>query len=455
MNQNVTHQNKVLVVAYLFPPIGGIGVQRPLKMVKYLRDFGWEPFVLTVDPVYHATYDESLLQEIPEDVTVERVPQTDPTVFLAGNKSVTSTPAQNQTATDLTASPGAVSRMKQGALQAARSMAKHIKDMIFVPDDQVLWYLRARRRAVEMVRKHDIDVIYTTSGPHSDLLVGRYVKQKTGVPWIAEFRDPWTQNIHFSATGMRKKIEERMEERVMRDADVIVTVTDSFARDFKTKYPWLDRIKVIHNGFDPDDYQGIEPVPHDGKFTLVYTGILYGKRHPRYFLQALHQLIEEGKIPRDKVRVKFAGVFDYPGQSENIDFVKRHGLDDVVDVLGYLPHKKALAHLKGADVQLLIGDTAPRSGAYIPGKLFEYMALEKPILALSLPGESTRIVDEFKLGISVDPVDISAIQDAIYRLYQDWQKGETGAQKSRSDGLHIYRRDEQARMLAEIMSNLL
>lgn len=445
---------KVLVVAYLFPPIGGIGVQRSLKMVKYLRQFGWEPYVLTVDPVYHATYDPSLMQQVPAGVVIERVPQSDPSVFLRmrqakGAQNATSTSGENHTAA------GVSQRIKGAVLSAVKTSVKTLKDLVMIPDDQALWYLRAREKAVEMVRRHQIDLIYTTSGPHSDLLVGRYVKRKTGIPWIAEFRDPWTQNMHFNARGWRKRIEEKMERSVMLEADRVVTVTDSFARNFQKKYPEMTPPAVIYNGFDPEDYQDIRPSGNEGKFTLAYTGILYQKRHPRHFLKAVHELIAEGKMERDQIRLTFAGVFDYPGYSENSDYVRQLGLDDVVDVRGYLPHHEALSLLKGADVQLLIGDTAPESGDYIPGKLFEYMALGKPIFALMMPGASTRIIDQYQLGKWVEPADHEAIKDTLYRMYLNWKESRSALpQVGKKRDLHKYQRDYQAGQLAEIMGNL-
>ncbi len=447
---------KVLVVAYLFPPIGGIGVQRSLKMVKYLRQFGWEPCVLTVDPVYHATYDPSLMQQVPDGVVIERVPQSDPSVLLRSRgakgeqNDATASSRENQIF-----AAGVSQRLKGTVMSAFKTSVKTLKDLVMIPDDQALWYLRARKKAVEMVRRHQIEVIYTTSGPHSDLLVGRYVKRKTGIPWIAEFRDPWTQNMHFNARGLRKQIEEKMEHSVMLEADRVVTVTDSFARNFQKKHPEMTPPVVIPNGFDPEDYQNIRTSGDEGKFTLAYTGILYQKRHPRHFLKAVYELIAEGKIERNQIRLTFAGVFDYPGYTENIDFVKQLGLDDIVGVLGYLPHHEALSLLKGADVQLLIGDTAPESGDYIPGKLFEYMALGKPVFALMMPGESTRIIDEYQLGKWVEPADHEAIKDTLYRMYLNWK--ESGSALSPAGGkldLQKFQRDYQAGQLAQIMGNL-
>ncbi|MCK9910637.1 glycosyltransferase, partial [Microbacteriaceae bacterium K1510] len=253
-----------------------------------------------------------------------------------------------------------------------------------------------------------------TSGPVTNHLIAYQLAAQFGCKWVADFRDPWTQNMHQSGIPWRERLEERMEARVMAKADAITTVTATFAANFRKKHgSRIKRLELIYNGFDRADFANLTPAhTAPGKFHAVYAGILYQKRNPRLLLTAIRELIDEGKVNRSDLMLSFAGVFDYPGYSENRDCVQALGLQDIVRVLGNLPHKEALGMMKGADAQLLIGDVASDAGAYIPGKLYEYMGIGKPILALNKAGEATEIIEQFHLGQVADPEDKEAMKKA-------------------------------------------
>ncbi len=333
------------------------------------------------------------------------------------------------------------------------------------------------------MEQHDIDVIFSTSGPHTNHLVARYLKRKTAKTWIADFRDPWTQNMHHTKATVRSWIEDKLERSVIRESDCLLTVTHAFATNFKKKYTQeIQKIEVIHNGYDQEDYKFLEEQTHisaspehhtSDKFTLIYTGIFYKERNPRLLLRAVQELIQENKIPKERIHLQFAGVFDYPGNNENQNSVKELQLENAVEIMGHLPHKQALQAMKAANVLLLVGDTHPDSGNYIPGKLYEYMAIGHPILALSLPGESTNIIEQYKLGEIVDPSSVEQIKAALLKLYHQWEVVQTDpTNATNTDATHnhdtndkpiasppsaavlIYERKEQARMLAELMDEL-
>jgi glycosyltransferase involved in cell wall biosynthesis len=436
---------KILIIAYLFPPIGGGGVQRALKMAKYLNEFGWEPHVLTVEPDYHVSLDHSLLEQLPPSVVVHRCKQFSVGVPPAATAAIADERRDER--------PSRVSSIKKKLFP----FLKKLKQYVLIPDDQMLWFPFAVKKGMEIMQEHQIDVIFSTSGPYTNHLVGLYLKRKTGKPWLPDFRDPWTQNMHRTGIAWREWIEERLERMVLRESDVLLTVTHSFANNFKRKFSEeIQRLEVIHNGFDPADYKQLAGVEgNKDTCTFIYTGIFYKERNPRLFLRAVKELMEEGNLDPLHVRLKFAGVFDYPGYSENQDCVDQLGLGQVVEVLGHLPHQEALQALKKADILLLIGDTAPDSGDYIPGKLFEYMAIGHPILALSLPGESTAIIDKYQLGKVVDPSSLEETKRGVLALYQQWieQKEQVNTIKERPSTL-IYERGEQARMLAELMDRV-
>lgn len=572
-------RKSVLLVAYYFPPIGGGGVQRAFKMAKYLGEFDWDVHVLTVDPIHHVSLDPTLLEQLPPEVHIHRTQEirlwnrrpkkavevANPAAANAAANAAADADADSAKA-EANAEANANAAVKTEAHLNANAHAKpitppkasilskikksiisrlkKIKNTIMTPDDQILWVPYARRKGLEIIREHQIDVIFSTSGPHSAHLVGNYLKRKTGLPWIANFQDPWTQNNHRPNARWRRWIEDHMEARVMRESDCVVTVTHSFAKNFVDKYPnEIEHIEVIHNGFDRADYEhivrranwnvdgvssgsevdagaGRDGVRDDvqdnvqgndrrahrdsAKWVLVYTGILYEKRNPRLLLKAIAELIEEGLIPRERIVLRFAGVFDYPGNDDNISCVYELGLQDIVEVLGHLPHRQSLQTLADADTLMLINDTHPGSGDYIPGKLFEYMAIGHPILALSLTGESTRIIEDHQLGEIADPTDLADIKRAVLKLYDKWldsrsheaspellyavssdsdenssggpnvdetvngtsidgktsavsaseaQERQDAAEPPRTSSL-IYERKEQARMLADLMNEL-
>lgn len=434
---------KVLIIAYLFPPIGGGGVQRALKMAKYLGDHGCDVSVLTVENPRHVLLDSSLLAEVPKSVAIYRA--KDLGLPSLGSRDTSITSNSNNSSKPVTVS------ILQKMLQRLKPMLRSIKEALLIPDDQITWYKQAVKLGEQIILSKNIDVVFSTSGPYTNHLVGKTLKQKTGIFWIADFRDPWTQNMHRPKLKWRLKKEAKMERSVIETADILMTVTRSFADNFHKKYrEAIKRLEVIHNGFDQEDYAQLKPVKlHPEKWTFIYTGIFYQERNPRLFLESLAELITEGKLDGNQISIQFAGVFDYPGYFENINCVKSLRLEDIVHLWGNLAHKDALALLAGANQLLLIGDVSPDSGAYIPGKLFEYMAVKKPIFALSVAGESAKIIKEQGIGTVMSPSDKEEIKRALLQAYLAWSRGEELIVEAANTVL--YQRNEQARLLAKII----
>lgn len=444
--------HNVLIICYGFPPIGGGGVPRPLKMAKYLGEFGWKVHVLTVDPAYHATLDPTLLAQLPPEVAIYRAKEI-PLLPKRGGAAASSSSSAGGASTPRPSLNGAVKKQIINVLKA-------VKPYLLIPDDQILWMPNALKLGREIMRREKIDVIFSTSGPATNHLVARKLASEFGCKWVADFRDPWTQNMHTSGIPWRERWEERMEAGVMTEADAITTVTATFAENFRKKYKdRIKRLELIYNGFDQADFEGLTPIHTvPGKFHAVYAGILYQKRNPRLLLQAIRELIDAGDVKQDDLMLSFAGVFDYPGYSENRDCVEALGLENIVRVMGNLPHKEALGLMKGADALLLIGDVAADAGAYIPGKLYEYMGIGKPILALNKAGEATEIIENFRLGQVADPEDKEAVKQAYLQLYREWKaQGGTNASGRSEDfaeRVKPYERREQAKQLARLMDQL-
>jgi glycosyltransferase involved in cell wall biosynthesis len=462
-------RKKVLIVAYLFPPIGGIGVQRPLKFVRYLHELGWHPTVLTTEATYSATMDPSLLQEVPQDVEVVRV--KDPIASLMGKliapKTFAATSSPSASGADRKAkgesnsgNGGAENAPQSGLKSRIKDVLKKVKAALFIPDENILWALRAGWQGRKLVKQHNIEYLYTTSGPHSTQIAGWLIRRLTGVKWVADFRDPWIDNLHYEHAGARKAFERSLERRVFRDASAVITVTDGFKALFDRTYPeYGHKVHVIRNGVDPSDFpkvvdanearNQVEPAP----FTMFYAGILYPKRSPASFLVALDEVIRNGRIAASDIRVEFAGVFDYPGHSENRDLVDKLQLWPVVDVLGYMSRSKVLERMQTVDALLLIGENVPESKMYVPGKLYEYLFAKKPILAIMEEGEAARLIRESNAGVVLGSSDIASIGDAIVEMVNAHKRGEA-AFTPNPDEIWRYTRQSQAEQLSTLFDSL-
>jgi glycosyltransferase involved in cell wall biosynthesis len=378
---------KVLVVAYYFPPFGGGGVQRTAKFVKYLPEFGWCPVVLTVDERCVGLRDRSLEEEVAPHIPVYR---TSALLFP----------------------PRFPWRLRN-----------FIGRWLLLVDQQVGWLPFAVRHGLEIIRREGVEAIYTTSAPYTAHLIGLQLNKRAGLPWVADFRDPWVGN--FSSrfpTPLHERIARWLERRVVGAADRLTVVSEPMRQALLTRYSHLgsDEVQVLTNGYDPTDFEGVEPFGQDDdRLVILYSGSFYGERQtPFCFLRAIQRALDKGQIPRHKIRVLFVGSMNSAFQGQ----VKESHLSDVVTIPGYVTHRQSVGYLLGADVLLLIIGSGPGSEAVFTGKIFEYLAAGKPILALVPPGVAADLVREAQVGVVVEPEDAQAIADQIAILYQQWRR---------------------------------
>lgn len=388
---------RVLIIAHSFPPASGPGVQRTSKFVKYLRSFGWEPVVLTRDDKGLVLKDESLFKDIPEGVRVIRLKAWDFT-SLKGIMSL----------------PG-----------------KFISRKLMIPDSERLWQTFGNKKAAEVVKKEDIDLVYTTSLPYSSHLMGLYLKKIfPGLPWVADFRDEWTNNPYIldnPYNPVRMSIEKGMEKEVLKTADCLIANTPVMHRNFINNNPSLDlaeKFYTISNGYDPDDFNSLQAVhPDNERFTITYTGSLYGRRKPDIFLEALGQLAGEGGIERDKIHVKLIGNYKVQ-QLEQL--LEKHGVKDLVQILPYMKHDECVRNMMASDCLLLIEGAGPGAEAFYTGKVFEYLTTNKPILAV-IPekGAAAQVIKDTHTGLISDCTDVKGTKENIQKLYKCWLSGNT------------------------------
>lgn len=413
---------KVLIVAHSFPPIGGSGVQRSVKFVKHLRKFGYEPVVLTRKMDKVKVRDETLMKDIPEGVKVIRTKSYEP-FELSGLMTI----------------PGKV------------------VGRLMIPDSARIWAEKSKLVAVDIMKKEKIEYIYTTSAPYSSHLLGLYVKKKLpNVKWVVDFRDEWTNNpytLDNPHNKIRTNIEKKMESNVLRYADALIANTPVMRDNFiKTHDLKKDNFFVIPNGYDEEDFSGYEKkAVHNDKFTMVYTGALYGRRKPDTFFLALQQLIEEKKIDGDRVLVKLIGNYYREKLQKQIDSFHLTGK---IEIVGYVPHDVCIEEQMKSDVLVLIEGTGRGAEAFYTGKIFEYMNTGKPVLAL-LPekGVAADLVRESNIGIVAHTDNVEQIKKNILLYYKEWEK-DTLAFAPNREVIEKYERKKLTGKLAEIFDLL-
>ncbi|HHM24344.1 MAG TPA: glycosyl transferase family 1 [Bacteroidetes bacterium] len=421
-------QRKVLVVTYYFPPSGGAGVQRPLKFVRYLREFGWEPVVLTARDADYPAFDESLLQEVPAGVKVYRSRILEPYRLYRRF-----TGRRMDEATDI----ATLTRDEAAARNFKERLAEFVRAAFFVPDARIAWLFFAVPLGLKILRAEKIDAIFSTAPPYTTNLIGLFLHRFSGVPWVADFRDSWIGWL--SAPQWRPRLaralELWMEESVLRYSSRVLAVSHGVKEDLLSRHPHLrdDRWIVLPNGYDRQDFQGVQPKPLDRRITITYTGSLYGNRNPEFLLQALERLLERDKRLGKKLLIRFVGRVGEP-------ILRRIGQSparDLIEHIPYVPHRESLSYLLASDYALLIIDDAPVNRGILTGKLFEYIGSGIPILALAPEGDAAELIRKYRLGYVVPPKDANKIEEVlteILRRGRPCQSGVSGvlAEQARS-----------------------
>jgi glycosyltransferase involved in cell wall biosynthesis len=446
---------KVLVVAFIFPPLARAGVHRTVRFVRYLAPLGWDMTVLTANESYYpfnSPVDRELLKKIPAAVKVESTK-----IFHGFNKLLElknrgkqqaargkgqaksnsskhgEEPASSEQAiisNEQRVTPTGAAGNRRPAMnnmQRATSLWQRSKDLITdlmtIPDKDVNWLPPALRAALKLHRRERFDVIYSTAPPFTGHLIAYLVKKFTGLPWIADFRDPWARapwKADLMEGTVRGRAAEVLEAKFVHAAERVILNTEWACRDFKEFYgaAIAQKFVVIPNGFDPEDFAGVQfSSPQNSKLVITHTGSLYRKRDPGHFFDALGGLLVSGRIEPDEIELRFVGGIApelYPS------FQYAEALQRVLQVIPPVPHREALAFQAASDVLLIL---QPGTSVSIPGKIFEYIAMRKKILALTPSGATADVVRQHDLGLVADPEDSNAIQQALLQLIGEFRQG--------------------------------
>ena len=423
---------KVLIITYYWPPAGGPGVQRWVKFVKYLRDFGIEPIIYTPENPTYPILDPHIAADIPEDLTLLKTKIFEP-YALASLFSKEKTQK---------ISAGIIPTKKPSLLD---KLLLWIRGNLFIPDARVLWVRPSVKYLSEYLTEHPIDTIITTAPPHSLHLIGLRLKEKfPSLRWIADFRDPWTTIGYHSQLRLTKRSVRKhlvMERTVLQTADTLIVTSPSTQREFqaKTSRP----IEVITNGYD-DDFPTQTPSlsPY---FLLSHIGSLLSERNPEPLWQVLSEMTKEQPDFRRDLRLCLAGKVS----DEVLTSLQKCQLTDYLDLKGYISHTEAIALQRQSQLLLLLEINHPKTEGIIPGKLFEYMASQRPILALGYKQWDVKdIIAQTQTGITLSLTDTQAIREALthyYTLYKSQQL------HTHPTSLETYYRKNLTKRLSEVI----
>jgi len=415
---------EVLVVSYFFPPLGGAGIQRTLKFVKYLPQFGWLPSVLTQKNGHHYAYDYEQLKLIPKSVKVIRATSLEAVKLRLAirrwlKKIITLTGKFSQDRS--IPNDQEVSTSKE--IYPLNLLRRFIEQWIFIPDGKIRWFPTAIYTGLKLMKNRGIEVIYSTSYPYTCHLVGYLLTKISKKPWVADFRDPWADNIFMTKnfSPMRKRIDKWLESKVIKEADTVILNTEPTGDQFIKKYPFEDskKFKVIPNGYDEEDFREVKKVKtrNPEKFAIVFTGALSQLSSPGQFFQALSQISRDRPDITPDFQVFFVGWMD-PIYRKQINELKIEGL---IEVLNYVPRKRCLEIMTEASILLLPLSKAAEDKGIFPGKIFDYLNAGKPILALLPEGIAAELIRQTESGIVVDPENKEAIVDAILAFYTKYK----------------------------------
>ncbi|HET6510679.1 MAG TPA: hypothetical protein VFH43_00695 [Candidatus Kapabacteria bacterium] len=440
----------LLFVTYYFPPAGGPGVQRVLKFIKYLGDFGWTPVMLVPENPEYQARDESLAKDLPKDLIIHRAP-----IFEPYDLYRKFTGKQKGVSLDVN-----VIKEEGARLSKTERLAEMIRATFFIPDARIGWYWRAVQHGSEILTKYPIKAIYSSSPPYTPALIARRLSKLSGLPWIAGFRDPWT-GFHNTPNRwfLPKMIDRSLEHGVFKDARLVDVAWNGITHDALSKYPDLDPKKFIHipNGFDSDDYpvKSIEAraeQPRNEKFTITYSGSLYGPRNPASFLKAIEQLIERKQLDTSKVKLRFVGRFG----AEIHAMLDKPTVASMVEKIEYVPHAKAVELLLDSDALLLVVDDVPSVAQIVPGKVYEYLGSMRPLIAIAPPGGAIGdLLRETHGGEAVAQSDIDGQARIIKTLYDSWlEPGQPKLYEMKPEVISRYERREATRSLAQLLDQV-
>jgi glycosyltransferase involved in cell wall biosynthesis len=423
-----------LLISYLFPPVGGIGVQRALSLAKYLPECGFEVHVLKATNAGGPVYDPDLVRQIPSSVRVHEAFTPEIPFAIRQKLWARLSGGSNQ-------NPAAVAAPSASGGFSVKKLITGTAKRIMCPEPEILWIPFAMRRARQIIRRFGIDTVMVTVPPFSALVAGTRLKQEfPSLTLVSDFRDEWLdfylKDFDFQNSEYTRRRAETIEREAVEASDLVVAVNASSRDTIRRRYREQpeNKFHVVPNGFDPEVFAGISSARRPSpRMIVTHVGTVYKTASPRFYLDAVDSLPEE---IRSQIETRFVGRV---AESER---ALMEGRKSKVTLLGFMPQAEALPHMADTDYLLL----TMTNDISVPGKLFEYMAVHRPILAIAAPGsEVDGLLKETGAGLCAPPDDKDRIGDMLLRAFEGWQNGNSGLAQNNE----AIRRYERPRLVAE------
>ncbi len=426
-------KKRVLIITYYWPPSGGSGVQRWLKFAKYLRKFGWEPIIYTPSNPEYPSEDKSFLKDIPKDITIIKRPIREPYKiyrFLSGKKST-----DKIQSSFLSESP-TNSRIE--------NFSRWLRGNLFIPDARKFWIKPSIIFLSKWLKNNPVDIVVSTGPPHSMHLIALGLKKKLGIKWLADFRDPWTQIDFYHYLMLSKRADtkhKRLEKTVLTNADIISTVSKHCAQELEKIAN--KEVKIVTNGYDPEDFRKTQQFDYRS-FSITHLGSMNNDRNPEALWIALRNLLKETPGLENFLKIKLIGKTDF----SVIHDIEKYDLLNFLENIQYLPHNEAISLASNSAILLLPINNTPNIMGIMTGKIFEYLALKRPILLIgNNAGDAAKTIEETKSGKSFGYEETHQIQSY---LEEQFIKFKNKSLEVNSQNLEKYSRIELSKKMADL-----
>ncbi|MFU8812257.1 MAG: glycosyltransferase [Balneolaceae bacterium] len=414
----------VLLIAYYFPPMGRVGAHRPVKMAKYLQRLGWKPVILAPDTPLFKDLETSLLDEIKElNIPVERV-----------------------------ALPG-IPGVKRSFMQSdgLQRLIKWVTSWFYFPDNKKGWVEPAVEKALQVIREHDVSIIFSTSPPQSNHLIAASLKEKTGVPVVMDFRDDWLDShlIRYPTRWHRRRMAH-LEQKTLGSADALTVINGAYQDSFRQRHADLNiPVEVVPNGYDAAQFAAAESTDGHDRFVIAYTGSFYEDMQPDTFFRAVRKVMDEDAEFAKAVDLQFAGGLT----KRHWEHIRELKLQPILSDFGYVDFEQAVAMMMRADLLFLTLGNWAKGHAVTPSKLFEYMGTRNPILALVPDGITRSMLALYEASYMADVSDTDGAASHIHHAFRQWQLGELP--RGNEEFAASFSREEAAKKLSDLMNRLL